>query len=165
MTISCRPAVPEDRAFIVDSWVESYRHCHAAGLIPMPHYNGVYRAAVNWLLDRPGVAVTVAVDDDMILGWVAVEADPVVPVRRRVRTDGRMQWTEQLESAGCPMVLYCFVKDAFRRHGIARALFAAAKVDLGARFLYASKTPAADRLKDKFPHARWDPLAARFPKT
>jgi len=160
MTVRFRVAAPDDRAFIVDSWVEGYRHCHAAGLIPMPHYQRVYREACNWMLDRPGVTVTIAESDGTLLGWIAVEQGVVVPTHHR---DGG-KWQDSLEPANCPMVLYAFVKDPYRRHGIGRALFAAGGVDLASPFLYASKTPTSDRLRDKAPFAKWNPLAARFAK-
>jgi GNAT superfamily N-acetyltransferase len=161
--LAYRPAVAADRAFIVDSWVESFRHAHAAGQIPMPHYQDVYRAAANWFLDQPGCEATVADMGGMLAGWVAVQHDARLMEHVRKRVDGELKWVDELAPAGCPLVLYVYTKDAFRRHGIARGLFAAARIDLTGRFLYAAKNATSDRLRHLAPMARWEPLAARFP--
>jgi GNAT superfamily N-acetyltransferase len=164
---SHRLAGPADRAFIVDSWVESYRHAHAAGAIPMPHYQRVYRDAANWFLDQPGCVATVAELDGMLAGFIAAQTDAQVMAHQRKRVGGRLQWVDELAPAGCPFVLYLYVKDAFRHHGIGLALMAAAGARPDSRFLYMSKTPMGDRFLKKhgFAYGSWRPLDARFPKT
>lgn len=162
-----RAATPEDRPFIVDTWAESYKFAHAAGLIPMPHFQLVYRNALNWILDRPGTEVVMAVGpEDVLIGWIGVDRKPQVQNRTRRRgPSGRVQWVEEIGPAGVPLVLFVYVKTPFREMGIGRQLFEAAGVTLEDRFLYASKlVDTADRVKKHAPLAQWAPLAARFPK-
>ena len=164
--LTVRPVAADDLAFVVDSWVESYRHAHAAGLIPMPHYQRVYREAVTWMLERPGVAVHVAVGpEDVLCGFAAVETGAPVLVSRRARVAGQLQWVEQPEPSPHPFVLYLYVKASFRGRGIACELLDAAGVDRQGRYLYASKTPEGSAWVEKHaPLGKWSPLVARFPK-
>lgn len=62
-----------------------------------------------------------------------------------------------------PLVFYCYVKHAFRKMGIARALMKAANVDTSEPFRYACKTNAVRELYNarKIPCAKWDPIDAR----
>lgn len=161
-----RAALPDDRAFVIDSWVESYKHAHAAGLIPMHMYQRVYRESFNWILSRPNTETIVGVGpEDVLLGWIGVDRVPLVTRRDRRRVDGRVVWVEELVPSPVPLVLFAYVKDAFRGMGIGRQLFAAAGIDLDERFLYASKLSDTRELVLKHaPHAHWAPIAARFGK-
>lgn len=157
-----RAAEPGDAAFVVGSWVDSYRTAHAAGMIPMGAYDRVYREAVAAVLSRPGVSVFVAchpreVED--IYGWAAVERGASVPVRER--EDGR--WVERLSPCPLALVHYVYVKQPYRRMGLARALLAAAGVDPAGEFLYTCKTAVVSRLP--LPRARWAPLVARYERS
>lgn len=133
--------------FIVDTFVDSYRTAHAAGLIPMDVWRPLMRDCWRRILSRPGVRVVVAyVPGETsrqadLYGWIAVE-------------DGHQR----------PFVLYVYVKADYRREGIARRLFEAAGIDLARPFDYAAKTGAVTRLRSKFSAAaQWRPLQARFP--
>lgn len=156
---------------VVSSWVDSYRNSHAAGMIPMSIYDKVMRACVDLVLNRPGVKVFVACHPDIqitegpradLYGWIAVEYDIEVPQRTRERINGRNQWTEKLVPAGCPLVHYIYVKETYRRMGLARGLLAKAGLKPEDRFFFTCKTPVVSDLK--LPNAKWQPLIARFPK-
>jgi len=168
--IDYRRSVDADRPLVVGFWIESYRTAHAAGLIPMHQYHDVYREAVTWVLERPGVETWVAFKPGEeagfdLYGWIAVERDVMVPKRVRRRVEGRMQWVEELVQAECPLVHYVFVKESFRRRGIGRGLFVAAGVDLRTRFLFTCKTALSSELEQRLaPEAAWRPLVARYPK-
>lgn len=146
--LAYRSATESDRAFVVDSLVSSFRTAHAAGLIAMDDWRDVMERQVVKLLERPGVVVTVACrpgEEDTgadVYGWIAVEqGEP-------------------------PLVLYCYVKQPYRRLGMARGLFRAAGVDPAQPFEFAAKTAVVSKLLGKIPRAKWHPLRARFtPKT
>ena len=145
MSLAFRRAEEPDRPFIVDSWLESYRTAHAAGLIAMEDWRSVMGAQFERVLARPRVETFVAhhpgeVDHVADLyGWIAVERGHTLPY-----------------------VLYVYVKQPYRRMGIARGLFGAAGVKPDAPFHHACKTAVLSDLKTKIPFARFSPLAVRY---
>jgi len=162
--IRIRRARPEDTSLIVDTWVESFRNTYAAGVVPMPFYQADYRKYVTWILAQRAPDVFVAYDAEAevagteLLGWLAVEETVTFPAGRVLKTVG-------------PVVHYVYVKEHVRGNGLARALFAAARVDTKGPFIFTFKPtehdrkPGARTWKDSFPRARWNPLIARHPKT
>lgn len=93
-----------DASFVYSAWINSYKDSERAGIIPDHVFYGVTKTVVNSLMAR-GMQIILAVnpdDDDQLVGFIAYE----------------------------PSVLhYCFVKDIFRRTGVAKALLEFA--DLG----------------------------------
>jgi len=148
MALAFRLADEADAAFIVQSWLASFRTAHAAGLIAMEDWREVMGAQIRKMLVRPGVSVWVAHhpgEEDHradLYGWVAVEGRP----------------------DSVPLVLYCYVKHAYRQMGIASRLLSAAGVT--DRYDYAAKTEMLGRIARKrsrtLARGRWDPLAARY---
>lgn len=155
---------------VVDSWVDSYRTSHAAGMIAMEDFAAVYEAQVRKVLSRPGVDVWVAYHPGEeaphdLYGWLAVDHSAQAPHSVRKRVDGQMRWVEEMAPLGCPYVLYCFTKVAYRQMGIARGLFGAAGIDLRDRFATACKTGISTQLeREKGLHSTWMPLLVRYPK-
>lgn len=150
------PASEDDWKFVVESMLESQRTSYSAGLVPIAQWFDVMRPVFRGLLERDGMRVLVAAeatDMTFLYGWIA--ADP--SDQRLEERDGSVRWWPAL-------VLYVFVKSYYRKHGIGRALFKAAGVDLAKPFLFAANTQAASRLSAKAPSARFNPLAVRFPK-
>lgn len=148
--------------FVMSAWADSYRLSHAAGMIPMPLYDKTYRESIKWVLARPGVQVVVACHPEStsdLYGFAAAESDVLIP--RRAREGGR--WMQRLEPAGMPMLLYVYIKQAYRRLGIGRGLLAAAGVDSEKPFLMACKTPAVTQCR-LFERGVWSPLTVRYPK-
>lgn len=145
-SLGYRRAEDPDRAFIVNSWVSSFKLSHAAGVIPLSMYEPVYREAVGVVLERPGIEVWVAYhpgETDAIAdlyGWICVE-----------------------RGHPSPLVHYTFVKAAFRRMGIARGLFDAVGIDPLTPFHFTFKTGLVTQLRRVIPLSTWDPLVARFP--
>lgn len=94
-----RPALPEDISFIYSTWLNSFRVDSALGnSVSKTVYFGSYHSIVDRLLDESRVLVACLSDDPkVILGY--------------------------LVSQSANVLHYCFVKEAFRRHGIASALF------------------------------------------
>jgi GNAT superfamily N-acetyltransferase len=92
-------------------------------------------------------------DPDFLYGSIIAD-----PTEQRVPDkSGSLHWWPAL-------VLFVFVKQNYRREGIGRALFSAVGVDVTKPFLYACNTVTASRLASKAPLAKFNPLAARFPK-
>lgn len=166
--IAHRPMEPEDRTFVIDAWIRSFRTSNHAGLISMDTWRSVMWPEIEALLERPSVRTIVAHDPD---------ADESVALCGFIAFD--------VTTWSTPMVFYVYTKQAYRRGGngrlwqgpgLARQLFAAAAIDPARPFLYACKTAVlADRPSDgdeleepglqrKIPLARWAPILARFPK-
>lgn len=166
MDIEYRLAAEPDMVLVVESFLESYRDAHAAGLIQMEDWFDVMRPQWRKVLARPGVEVFVACwkgERDHVAdlaGWIVVERGYQVP--ERVRANGR--WVKRMEPQAQPLVHYVLVKQPYRRHGIARGLFHAAGVNPAAGFNYTCKTAIVTTVAAKIPAARWVPMVARFPK-
>ncbi len=144
MISSIARAGQRDRTFIVERWLEAYRTSHTAGMIQMPNWFRVMRPEFEAILARPNAVAYVAhakADRDLLLGFIAGEIEPKPP-----------------------MVFFVYVKDQYRRAGIARDLFAALGVDPEADFEYACSTADSAMLRSKIPRAKWWPLRARFPE-
>ena len=156
MTIRIRHMRPDDTAFVVDAWVETFRDSHAAGVVPMEFYQQDYRKYVAWILEQRRPAVLLAYDADAdvqgtdLLGFLVYEDSATFPAGRVTKTVG-------------PVVHYVYVKQFARGNGLARALFDAAKIDQRGEFHHTFK--GQHLLRDKIPRARWSPLIARYPKT
>lgn len=166
MTLAFRPAADADLPLVVDSWAESYRTAHAAGMIAMSRWRDVMEVEIRAVLARPGCEVTVAHHPGEegtradVYGWIAVEHGGFYVETKR-RRSGRLK--RVLVRVGEPLVHYVFVKRGYRRMGLARRLLVAAGVDVAAPFAYTCKTGVVSRLSPKIPRARWEPLIARFP--
>lgn len=169
MKLRYRPAEISDWPFLVESFLDSYRTAHAAGLIPMDAWHETMRPFWARILKRPGVTIRVAswAHEDSSLadvaGWIAVERD--YEVLRKVQRFGRR--VRRFVRCAEPLVLYVYVKELYRRRGIARRLCAAAGVDPSLPFRHATKTAVMRDLKEKglIPHTRFEPLVVRFERT
>jgi hypothetical protein len=126
-----------DTAFLFSAWIGSYRDSPWAGTLPQHLATPVHKATINQLLAR-GMRVVMAVnpdDADQILGFIAYE----------------------------PGVLhYIFVKDVFRRQGIAGGLLALAGFDRDQQLTYTFRTADVAKLKCSREHR--PELARRKPK-
>jgi GNAT superfamily N-acetyltransferase len=168
VAICYRVATEADRSLIIDSWLDSFKYSHGAGLIHVDEWQDVMVRQIARVLDRPGVFVWVAADPKFaeskadILGWIAVERDFDVPVR--VWRDGKR--LAALEQSPAPLVHYVYVRQPYRRSGVARRLFHVAGVDPSKRFLYTCQTATATKIRaaGKVPDSHWSPLIARHPK-
>lgn len=142
--ITHRPFEPDDRNFIVNSWVASYRDSDTAGMIQVDDWYAVMIPQVNKVLAKPDVETIVACgqsDTSHLYGFICFD-----------RADNP------------PLVYYVFVKSAYRRNGIAKGLFDAAGIRPDSVFHYVCSTPWASRLERKMPLARWMPRRGRVPQ-
>lgn len=170
-----RRALPADLKFVRDSWRDSHRMSHTAGPIPMNRYREVYDDAIGQLLTRPDVVALVAHEQGEappydLLGFICVEHNVQAPVRVREqqRVGDRFvgyRWVDRFEPLPQPLVHYVYVKQDFREHGLARALFKAAGVDPARPWVHTYSTAIVSKIR----HAQnwagvFDPRLARFPK-
>lgn len=135
-----RPAADE-WPLVFDSWARSYRKSPFAGCIPNHLYDEVSRASFNDIIARPGARVIVATTElpeggRRVMGYVVTE-----PARNCVH--------------------WAFVKQAYRRLGVGRALLAEAIKDFSAgKKFYTHRTPVSQKfLRDGF---TWDDSIARI---
>ena len=147
MSIAHRAADERYRNFIVRSWLASYRDADSAGMVAVEDWYDVMTPQVVKVLDQPDVVATVAYettnDDAGSNAYGFIVGDT---------------------SERPALVYYVFVKQPFRRSGVARGLFAAIGVDPEMPFHYVCSTPWVSRLQRKIPMSRWTPRAGRFPK-
>jgi hypothetical protein len=102
MSFHIRPAKKEDVAFLLDSWMKSWRVNKFSGCIPNNEFYSVTRNNIENLVAR-GSKFRVAVldkDEDAILGWICYE---------------------KLKS-GDDCVHYMYVKDPYLKMGIGNKL-------------------------------------------
>ncbi len=133
-----RPYVPEDRAFIDNSWATSYYSaCRIKDLLSPEDFHFFHRRLRERFFLRPSATVIVAESDGLIVGWIAVEVLP-----------------------NCTALHYIYVKSSYRREfGIAGALFTRA-LPLGA-VVYTHFTPKAAKImaanQERFRNFRFNP--------
>lgn len=146
-SIAYRPAKPADRRFVEESFLDSFRAAHAAGLVAMDNWREVMGPEIARILARPGARTVVACSPGAegtkadIYGWLTVE-------------DGHDR----------PLIVYAYTKHAYRRLGIMRGLLAHAGIDPAQPIYFAAKTGAAAKLTRRlFADATWKPLLVRFP--
>lgn len=101
--VKLRPYQPTDENFILNSWLKIYYMSRSSGPIPQDMFAPTYRPIIRRLLTgRPEVDTTVAVtteDDDQILGYIVHE-----------------------QSMRGAVIFWCYVKQSFRRMGVATKL-------------------------------------------
>ena len=165
MSISTRHATDADRAFVLDSWLRSYRMSKHAGLIAMTDWPSVMGPQLRRILERSGCSTTVAFFDDAtpgvadLAGWIAVERGFEVQVRKKVR--GRT--VKGFAPSASPLIHYCYIKSHYRaRFGIEHRLIAAADID-PTQLVYMSCMTST--LRDlPLTRVQFEPLIARFPR-
>lgn len=148
------PSSPKDREFVISSWLDSSRSSYSSGLCPMHMWYAREWPIREWYIDHPSIKTLLAYekdDPDFLYGWVC--ADP--SVQSIPDKSGSVHYWPAL-------VLYVYVKQSYRKEGVARRLFQAVGVDVSKPFLYASNTVTASRIASKVPLARFNPLAARY---
>lgn len=150
MTIAFRAATADreftnsDRDFIVATWSSSFKKSHSAGIIQAEDWASVMHPQIEKVLNRPSMRAVIAFDrddPDFFYGFIAGDT-----------------------SESTPVVAYVYVKEPFRRSGIARGLFAALGVDPMQRFVYACRTGIVSTLSSKIPFARFNNNEVRYPK-
>jgi len=147
---SIREATQADRPLIYATWLRSYRHgSHFPRHIPHDRYFSAHHDVAETLLESSTVRVaTPPADPDVILGWSVVETLASVD-----------------EATPSPLAVhFVYVKPAFRRMGVARALLAqvAQAESDGAVVFYSHETFPLKNTEIAAHVARWvfDPYLA-----
>lgn len=145
--IAIRPANLRDeaeRAFIRSTWSRAFKVADDAGMIHTDDWSTVMHRQIDRVLDRPDARALLAYESDepsFWYGWIAGDT-----------------------SGAASVVFFSYVKEPYRRQGIARDLFA--RFGLGERtpFMFVCRTPMVAKLKHKVPFARYNPREVRYPK-
>ena len=150
--ISFRPLLSRGDAdahrFVVDAWCRSYQPSDTAGIIGGERWFAVMIPELERIIDRHESRTLLAVSPDADPGIADVHGFMVHEVGSSV-----------------PIVHFVYVKEAYRRCGIARALFAAAGIDPTRTFVYTATTAMLSTLRrepHRLPFARWDVTPARY---
>lgn len=72
-----RDLVPSDVAFVMDSWIKSWRVSPWAGCVPNNQFHDVQRSTIEGLIGRGAKIRVLSITDrpDVILGWVCTEVE------------------------------------------------------------------------------------------
>lgn len=162
--------------FVLDTWIDSYRTSHAAGLAPMDEYERTYRSWLTTIISRPArvlVAFSPGAEQGADLcGWICYELDARAPARMMRSYDEMRRERlarENMVPVG-PLVHFVYVLQAYRNHRIARGLFGAAGIDLARPFVASCKTGTSSQIEHEHKKSgkpipvRFNPLPVRFPK-
>lgn len=158
MKLAFRPALADERrclcngrpkdsthcSLVVSMWSASYKKSHYAGLIWHEDWADVMHPQIANVIERADLTTIIAyeaTDPDFLYGFIAGDMSERVPV-----------------------VYYVYVKEPYRKNGIARGLFGALGVDPSKYFVYVCKTGVVSTLAHKMPSARFNNLEARYPK-
>lgn len=159
MKLAFRPASPDERRClcpgrpedspgcspIVSLWSSTYKDSDFGGLIWHEDWATVMHAQITKIIAKQNRTAIVAVektDPTFLYGFIVGDLTCNVPV-----------------------VDYVAVKESYRKHGIARALFAELGVSTSERFVYSCRNWIVSKLvPTKTPLARLDREQAIYPK-
>lgn len=143
--VGIRDAEEDDKGFIIDAWLSSFRNSHFAGPISMSRYRDIYRTEIVDLMLRPEAHVRVAYNRDIdgqLFGFLCFERGRSLPV-----------------------IHFSYVKRPFRKRGIFLLLAKDAGINTRRKFIYTYRTRMASELSkqgQRFERAKFDPFDARF---
>lgn len=127
--IKLRPASEADAAFIFNSWLKCYRHSKAALQIQNEVYFSGQHKVIEGLAKRSTFVIACNPDDEsQIYGYSVGETVDNVTV-----------------------VHFIYVKEPYRKLGLACTLLAALGHEAGTPYIYTHKTHAAEKLEKKHP--------------
>lgn len=146
MTIAIRPAADRDRRFVVSAWVASTRHLRRSVMIHDADWWTVMYPQVEKAIARHGVSTLVAYETD--------DPDPLADLYGFATVDHHQH---------PPLVYFVYVKEPYRRSGIATRLLVAGGVDPTKRLDYVIRVPLMGELAERYPLARHNPEPAMYP--
>jgi len=144
---SCRghPSDSDRCSLVVPLISRAYKSAHTAGLIQMEDWAAIMHLQITKMLARPNVRTILAVeatDQNFVYGFIAGDT-----------------------SRGVPVVYFVYVKEPYRKEGIARGLFGELGVDPRRKFIYVAKTGVVAEIAraNKIPFAQFNNNEARYP--
>lgn len=135
LPVTFRDAKPDDLAFILSSWLKSHRQVGDNAWMANDVYYAIHRARFTTALHQRVVVACDPEHEDQILGWACAGLDGHT-------------------------VHYVYVKQVFRRFGLARRLVD--RVTDGGTFIATHVGVAHDALRTKF-HVIYDPSRLETP--
>lgn len=129
--VRLRPVTDSDLPFVFHSWLRSYRMSEFAKELHNQVYFPQHHKVIEGLLQRcGGVVACDPLDSTQLYGYVVAEVIDE-----------------------CPVVHYCYIKEPFRKMGVAHLLLTAANVGWkpDAAFCYTHKTYQSTRLEKRYP--------------
>jgi len=158
-----RDAIPSDLEFIRYTWAASYKFSHFAGPTPMGKYRERMHEDIQEWLCRQGVVALVAhkpgeLPPDDAYGWVVAERDVVAPMD--VWDNGRRE--ARWKALPQPLLHYVYVKQPYRRLGVARGLLSAVGDDCDRVIYHTFSTAVVPKIQAERRRQRLHPLALRF---
>jgi len=122
--LTLRALDPSDLAFIFNSWLKSYRDSSFGKSISNPMYFRQHHHVIDKLIGRTEIILAVNQDDPkQIYGYVCMERRGPIPILH-----------------------YLYVKQPYRKLGIARQLFALLPDD---PFIYTHESPVVSKFSQK----------------
>ncbi len=136
--ILIRPYEPEDQALIFSSWLQSYWDGLVRYLLPVAKttYYGEQHRLIDRAFHRPGTVTVIAAssaEPHVIIGWLMAERTPKAEILH-----------------------YVYVKEPFRRLGIARTMLSAVGKGL-ATLQYTHTTKRWQQIMQRYPDAVFNP--------
>lgn len=149
--VTIRDGGERDQAFVYSSWLQSYRSSAFARPIPTHTYFDRHHAVLERILARPTTRIVVATPEDapaVILGWAVTEG-----LLRGSARDGAAGPVLITPTTSTPTLHYVYVKEQFRKLGIARQLV----TRLGRRFAVTHRTAVVEGAMRRRPDVVYDP--------
>ena len=142
MTIAYRAAEVADAPFVVSQWSRCFKSSRSAGVIADEDWPKIAHAQIQKLVSRPGVITLVAYENTaptFLYGFISGEPGSSIPI-----------------------VHFVCTKEAYRRAGYARGMFAAIGIEPSRPFVYTHWTPVVAKVRELIPLARHEPNYARI---
>lgn len=127
-----RKMLDTDRAFVIDSWLATFRSSKGTGPIPSSLYMPVYSEVLGAILSNPQVETLVAYDPDAEVGFENYGY--------LVHQTGQRH----------PVVHWCYTREILRGNGVLRALLQEAKIDLKKTMYYTFYCAIAGEFCNKY---------------
>lgn len=150
-----------DIPFVKSTWLNSFYSSHFSGPLPKHLYYKTYSPWLDSLIaENKTLLAVLPEDEDEIFGYIVYEAAPL-PILRRC---GSIVNGEPIGLPPKPVVYYVFVKEAYRKHGVCRALLAQARGEVSqpdAGFYFCFRTAVVSKLVPLKFNGEFQPAIAR----
>jgi len=127
MKIKISPANPAHLNFIIDTWLRTYRRASAVKGIPSQIYYPNHREVALEIISRTNANVASSIDDDdQLFGYIL------------------------FETSKTPTIHYAYVKQIFRKLGLANQLLESTGINTNDLYFYSHETYASKYILNEF---------------